>query len=137
MDQLDLLSYQPRRTESGITADIHHQGTTLSREAVVRQVHRSNPPLLTGKQLRDQGIAKVTSNSSEWVHKAREVALMLAALNGETDSDEVQAICPRPSDVHCNATGAVFKDKRFKFVGFKQTDRASGHARTIKLWGLA
>ena len=95
------------------------------------------PSSPTGKQIKDAGIAKVESNSSEWVHQARSIALMLAARNGETDSDEVQKLCPRPPHIHPNATGSIFNDKRFKFVGFKPTQRVSGHARTIKLWSLA
>lgn len=92
---------------------------------------------LEGTRRRDAGVAQVEANNSDWVQQARNTALMLAAQNGEVTSDEVQKLCPRPAHIHPNATGSIFKDKRFRFIGHTPTKRIDGHARTIKIWGIA
>lgn len=92
---------------------------------------------MQSQKLRDIGVSKVEANSFDWVQQARATALMLAAKNGETSSDDVLRICPKPDHIHPNAVGSVFRDKRFRCVGRMPTQRVSGHAREIKIWSLA
>lgn len=87
------------------------------------------------RQARDDGVAKVSQN--DWVERARAFALNYAARNGEVTSDDLQRHMPRPASVHPNAVGAVFRTKLLQVIGYTQTERVSGHARTIKIYGLA
>ncbi len=87
---------------------------------------------------RDIGIAKVSGYpNDDWITRARNFAMHYAARNGEVTSDDVQKWCPPPPDAHPNVMGAVFRGKRLKPVGFTQTKRVSGHARTIRIYELA
>lgn len=74
--------------------------------------------------------------AADWIEKARATALYLAASDGEVTIDRVLQFTPRPDWVSVNATGSVFRDKRFKCVGFTKTSKVSGHARIIKIWAL-
>jgi hypothetical protein len=85
-------------------------------------------------ELRDIGLSKAEANNFDWVQQARSLAIHLAMKNGEVDSDQVQAILPRPPSVSPNAAGAVFRCKQLVCVGFKQSSRVSAHARTIKVF---
>ena len=89
------------------------------------------------KRLKEQGMAISASYPNDtWLLKAQATAQLLAAKFGETDSDEVQKICPRPDSVHPNATGSIFSGNKWMCVGRKKTAKVSGHAREIKIWAL-
>lgn len=89
------------------------------------------------RRLKDKGMEIVASYpNDEWLSKARSVAEMLAAKFGETDSDEVQKLCPRPAEIHPNTTGCIFSGKKWKCVGHKHTEKTTGHSREIRIWSL-
>lgn len=90
----------------------------------------------TGIQLRDEGIEKVSSGHGEWLSKARFVAAQIIKCNGEVTSDEIWLYCPLPHGAHPNLMGAVFRDRRFHQVGFKQSVRPSAHGRSIRIYTL-
>ena len=89
-----------------------------------------------GRYLRDQGIASVEANNLDWVDRARQAALFLAAKNGEVDIEAVYACVGTPPAP--NAAGAVFRGKQFRFTGRRrQATRSSRHAGEIRIWELA
>jgi len=91
-----------------------------------------------GKALRDRGLEAVSSfPNDQYLKQARALALILAAKNGEVTTDDVQRILPRPENIHPNVVGAICKCKELKFVGFKQSERATAHARRIGIYRLA
>lgn len=95
--------------------------------------------LPASRAARDTGMEKAaysSQKSAEWLSQARKVAEHLAMKHGETTSDAVQMICPKPEGVHQNACGSIFKGKKWVCTGFTQTSKVSGHARIIRIWGL-
>lgn len=90
----------------------------------------------TGVQLRDEGIKKVKKNNEAWVEKARSTAKSLAIWKGCVSIDDVLEACPRPASVNPNATGAVFREKCWKKIGYTQSKNPSAHARVIGLYEL-
>jgi hypothetical protein len=94
--------------------------------------------LAESRQLRDEGMYLSASqlSAAEWLRRAKDTAYFIATRNGEVSADEVLRIMPRPSDVHPNATGSLFRDKRFKLVGYKTSSKVSAHARRIGVYEL-
>lgn len=90
----------------------------------------------TGAQLRDAGVAKVKKNNEAWVEKARSTAKALAAWKGSVSIDDVLEACPRPESVHPNATGAIFRERCWKRIGYTQSKNPSAHARVIGIFEL-
>lgn len=95
--------------------------------------------LAEGRRLRDAGmeLAVKPLDASSWLSWARNMAFQMAHANGEVSADDVLKRCPRPSDVSPNATGSLFKDKRFKLVGYKTSTKTSAHARRIGVYQLS
>jgi hypothetical protein len=93
---------------------------------------------LESVRLRDLGINSAANgyNASEWVSKARTVALHLAATRGEVSIEDVLRVTPRPPEVSVNATGAVMRHKRLILSGYTQSAKTSSHARRIGLYRL-
>ena len=92
--------------------------------------------LFEGMRLRDVGIGRVYLNNFDWVDEARKIAKELAAKNGSVSIDEVLSACPRPAQVHPNATGSVFKEKIWAKVGYKPSEKPSAHARVVGIYKL-
>lgn len=89
------------------------------------------------RRLKERGLDIAESFPADaWVQRARSVAEMLAARDGETDIDKVLKLCPRPSDVSPAATGSIFRGKRWRCVGTKQSEQVSRHAGIIRIWQL-
>lgn len=88
------------------------------------------------QKARDAGIARLHENliADSWIAQAREFALLYAAKHGEVSADDVLKFCPRPSDVHKNSVGAIFRSKQLRLVGFKQSSKVSSHARRIGIY---
>ncbi len=92
------------------------------------------PGLEEGRRLRDEGLEAF--NGDVWVEKAREIAYQMCLDQGSTDAYRIQLVHPRPSFVHPNAVGAIFKDKRFKPGGWRYNPNAPAHGRAIRVWKL-
>ena len=89
------------------------------------------------RQLRDEGIQKAENNATEWINACRVLAYQFAVEHGRVASDDVLKELPRPTLVHPNATGSIFRDKRFKLVGYKTSSKVSAHARRIGIYQIA
>ena len=90
-----------------------------------------------GEALRDKGIQKVSINNQLWLERARGVAASVAAYKGSVTTDDLRGDTLIGEPGHPNAWGAVFRDKRFKPVGYTKSQIPSTHARMIRVWGLA
>lgn len=88
---------------------------------------------------RDKGMeaAEFSYGSNEWLIEARKIAEILASKNGEVTVEDVLRFCPRPTSVSVNATGSLFKGKKWVPIGFKSSTKISSHARQIRIWRLA
>lgn len=94
--------------------------------------------LAQARQLRDEGMGRaiVSSFTKNWLENARDVALWMAKEYGFVSCDDVLKAFPRPANVSPNATGSLFKDKRFKLVGYKTSTKTSAHSRRIGVYQL-
>ncbi len=103
------------------------------------RMQNTDAPLLDfieGQRRKEQGIALAASGyGNEWIDRARSVAEILAAQNGEVTIEDVYqkiGIPPRP-----NMAGSVFRGKRFRFLGFDTAQRKERQGGTFRRWGLA
>ena len=91
------------------------------------------------KELAKIGMEKArysTLCSDDWVKKARSIAIGLATKNGEVTINDVYKICPRPKDVHPNASGSVLKCQELIQIGTTQSDKISRRTGIIRIYGL-
>ena len=91
------------------------------------------------RELRDTGkeVAAHSYGADEWLTKARLAAERIATDRREVTIDDVLRICPRPSHISANATGSVFKGKKWKCIGFAQSEQVQRHASVIRRWVVA
>jgi len=87
-----------------------------------------------GLALRNAGLDSVGLHHASWIEVAREVAVRICRRDGDVDTDRIQEIWERPSNVHPNAVGAILQAPRFRLVGYKMSERPSAHARRIGVW---
>lgn len=99
----------------------------------------ADAPLLNyieGQRRKEQGIAIAASGyGNEWIDRARSVAEMLAAQNGEVCIEDIYqkiGLPPRP-----NMAGSVFRGKKFRFLGFETAQRQERQGGIFRRWGLA
>ena len=90
--------------------------------------------LFEGRARRDKGLVKVSNGFNWWLEQARHVAVLVAQRKGFVSSDDIHERCPPPETAHHNIMGAVFKDARFKPVGYLPSNRPSAHGRIIRIY---
>lgn len=90
-----------------------------------------------GLNLRTNGMeaAAHSLGAQDWLERARGYAGWFAARYGEVTSDDVLKGCPKPDGVSPYAIGSLFK-KGFRRIGYRNTEKASSHARPIGIWIL-
>ena len=90
-----------------------------------------------GRRQRDLGMAISASYPGDaWVLQARTIGEIIAAKQGSVTIDQILMVCPRPKDVSPNATGSIFRGKRWKCIGFAQSSQVQRHAGLIRRWAL-
>ena len=63
--------------------------------------------LFEGERLRDEGVARVSINNSDWLRMARAVAKRIDEFAGEVTADDIRnVVTSRPG--HPNTWGAIF-----------------------------
>ena len=96
--------------------------------------------LLEARRRRDMGIARVSGNNQKFIDWARHTALLEIHRHGSVTIDsirDIQKFYGVDNPTHRNAYGAIFRDKRFKPIGFTPSKQVSNHGRRIIVWGLA
>ena len=90
-----------------------------------------------GRRLRDRGIAKVTrdDDTHRRIADIRAWAEAHAMSHGTVSINDVRRVTDL-SELHPNAIGAIFKDRRFKAVGYAQAEHIAAHARIIRIYAL-
>lgn len=71
-----------------------------------------------------------------WLDNARHTARKIIANRGTCTIEDVLEQCPRPSYLHRNTTGQVFKSPEFVPVGFASSRRNISNGRAIRVWRL-
>lgn len=72
----------------------------------------------------------------EWLEDARNTAKKLLRDHPSITIEDVLDVCPRPSYIHRNSTGAVFKNGEFRTTGYTKSRRAVSKGRWIFRWAL-
>jgi hypothetical protein len=72
----------------------------------------------------------------EWIEDCRSTAKNLLQTRENITIEDVLEVCPRPSYIHRNVTGQIFKDNDFISVGYVPARKPSSNGRVIRLWGL-
>lgn len=71
-----------------------------------------------------------------WLDGARSTARKLLKKKRVITIEDVLEVFPRPTYIHRNVTGHVFRDVDFKPVGYTLARKPSSHKRVIRLWKL-
>jgi len=90
----------------------------------------------TGRELRDEGLERVSSHNADWLERVRLEARRVSAWKGHVSADDVRERADKLGLVptHRNAWGAVFKDEGWKPVGWKLSKRPAAHGRAVRVW---
>ncbi len=74
--------------------------------------------------------------AEDWLNEARKTARDLLLKRQTCTIEDVLQVCPRPSYLHRNLTGSVFKDDIFRPVGYTKSRRRLEKASVIRIWEL-
>lgn len=89
----------------------------------------------SGVALRDEALAELERKRHEWLEKARDRAMAVAATKGEVCADDLDM--PLPTGAHPNTRGAIFHSPWFQRHGYRSSTNPSRHAGQIARWGLS
>lgn len=92
--------------------------------------------MMPGRQLRDDGIARVSVGREDWIAQARAIAIEVAEANGTVTINDVRERIELPDEFPQNVWGAVLRGDAFEPVGFCQATHPSAHARVVRIYKL-
>jgi hypothetical protein len=88
-----------------------------------------------GQALKERGMAKAAAKDRAWLPLARAFAIRYARKHGEVTSDIVQKYWPRPSNIHPNVTGSLFRGSGLVHTGrYVLSKRVAAHRRAIAIY---
>ena len=91
--------------------------------------------LLEARNLRDEGIERVSSHNTEFLVTARKAARYICSVRGECTTDDVRRLLDIEPD-HPNAWGSVFR-KGFVWTGkYRQSEVVSRRGGMQRVWRL-
>lgn len=96
----------------------------------------ANTGLAQGRAIRDSQLALFEVRDAAFLSRCRALALVIARQEGQVSINDIRAILEPPPGVSPNVYGAVFKDRRFKAVGYTQANHPSAHARVVRVYAL-
>ena len=94
--------------------------------------------MLSGEQLKMEGMEAVEISNPEFVSAMRLAAIQYATKHGSVSANDLRAIA-RLRNIqpeHPNAWGAVFNTPALRSCGFTTATTPSCHARIIRVWRL-
>ena len=71
-----------------------------------------------------------------WIEEARATARRLLVARQEITIEDVLTECPRPTHIHRNTTGSVFKHDDFAPCGLTKSRRTISRGRYVMKWRL-
>jgi hypothetical protein len=89
-----------------------------------------------GSELRDAGVAQVSSGREDWLEKVRAFAVNHARNHGQVTINDIRAIITLPEGYPSNIWGAIFRSPVFVPVGFCQATHPDAHARAVRIYKL-
>ena len=108
----------------------------------LRQHAIDSPQLQLALVARQEGVERTTNANSEFVARAREIAVDICRRKGTVTADELRAACGWQGITpgHFNAWGAVFAHKSAPFCWTGEWQRSTaeqGHGNLQRVWRLA
>lgn len=89
-----------------------------------------------GRALKDDGLASVSENNTEFLAIMRAEARRISDVRGWVTSDDLRVYASQLDlePTHQNAWGAIFRGPQWKVVGHRKSAVPGNHAREIKIW---
>ena len=89
-------------------------------------------------RLKEQGMRQAADNDPTTLEYAREIAKMVARINGTVTADDVQLRLNESGYGHLGpAAGSLFRGPDWIFTGdWRTSDRITNHARCNRVWRL-
>ena len=90
-----------------------------------------------GKELREEGIRRVSAANKEWLEAAREEAKRVCLLQGTVSAVELRrwAEATNCFPKHPNTWGAIFRGPSWETTGdWVPCEHTEGHARNVRVW---
>lgn len=75
-------------------------------------------------------------STKDWLEEARDEAEKICHERGIVTVEDVLKVCPRPTYVHRNVTGAIFSRQRFTDIGWRPSERPAMNGRRVFIWKL-
>lgn len=72
-----------------------------------------------------------------WLDSARAVAIKLLQVRKKITVEDVLKECPRPTYIHRNTTGSIFKSPDFVASGWTASKRPAMNSRYVRQWSLS
>ena len=85
---------------------------------------------------RDLALDGLEDKYPDFLARARHVAVVIAEKEGEVTADDVRELLPIPANVHHNAMGSVFRESRWKRIGWRKSSQPQRHANRVGIWRL-
>ena len=91
-----------------------------------------------GLRRKDEGMRQAADNDPTTLEYAREIAKMVARINGTVTADDVRLRLDESGYGHLGpAAGSLFRGPDWIFTGdWRTSDRISNHARMNRVWRL-
>jgi len=85
---------------------------------------------------RDLALDGLADKYPDFLALARHVAQGIAERQGEVTADDVREILAIPVDVHPNVMGSVFREPRWRRIGWRRSSQPQRHANRVGVWRL-
>ena len=92
--------------------------------------------LAIGRALRDAQLTLFEHRDTEFLSHCRQLAVEIARAQGTVCINDIRAQVRLPAHVHPSVLGSVFKNKKFKAIGFTEATHAAAHARVVRVYQL-
>jgi len=89
-----------------------------------------------GQKLKDLALDGLEGKYPGFLARARHVAQSIAERQGEVTADDVREILAIPVDVHPNVMGSVFREPRWRRIGWRRSSQPQRHANRVGVWRL-
>lgn len=89
-----------------------------------------------GQVIRDAQLNLFEQRDATFLARCRAIAAEVCRQHGSVSINDVRERVQIPAEMHPSVLGAVFKDKKFKAVGFTLANHPQAHARVIRTYQL-
>lgn len=92
--------------------------------------------LASGRAIKERQLAMFQERDHEFLERCRRTALEIARRQLTVSINDVRKFVDVPPGIHPSVLGAVFKDKRFKAVGYTEATHTAAHGRVVRVYQI-